>query len=223
MNLPFDWTIRDATPGDAPEIAALIRGCWPHDTPDSERIARLIGNGHRTLCAQDRDQCIGFVDCFTTRSASGVFRWETDLLAVSAAVRGRGIGKALVSAAVQAAPALAALARGLIRVGNAASERAFAAAGFQTMDEPLVLFGAPPLAGMSPRDDAAVVHVETLTYSGLWLERPVTVSALHAGQAMAAQLGAERVGALVPYGSEEPFDASGFERVGIFRWWVRTL
>lgn len=222
MNPPFEWAIRDATPDDADAIAALIRTCWPHDTPDPERIARLIGNGHRTLCAWAGSVCVGLVDAFTTPDPFGQSRWEVDLLAVAGAARGQGIGKRLVSESAEAAPLATRYARGLVRVGNTPAERSFAAAGFRADPVTRTLYVAGPMEALDPTG-ALGLAVYTLTYSGLWLEsRPDSVD-LAAARGRVAELGLEQVGTFAVDPAEAALcHTAGYEPVGVFRWWVQT-
>ena len=224
MNLPFGWTIRDAAPDDALAIAAVLKDCWPDDTADAERIARLIGGGHTTVSAWSAGACVGFADCFPTRSADGVTRWEVDLLAVAKAARGRGIGKALVAAAVQAAPKEAEVARGLVRIGNTAAERAFGAAGFRPESAPRTLYVAAPQATVSTPRDVTAIRVETFSYCGLWLESRPDADGLIAARDQASVAGLEQVGTFALDAAEVAMcRAAGYEAVGVFRWWVRTL
>lgn len=222
MNLPFNWTIRDATPDDAAAIAAIMRDCWPDDTPELQRITRLIGGDHHTISAWAGSVCVGFVDAFPTLDPAGRGRWEIDLLAVSAAARGRGVGRGLIAEAVAAAAPGSKLVRGLIRAGNGASERAFAAAGFQAGDQLLTLYSAPALAGQSLECGHAIA-VQTLTYSGLWLEGTPTANTLRAGRAQAADTGVEQVGILIAADNAALCEAAGYREIGVYRWWMRQV
>lgn len=223
MNLPFDWTIRNAVPEDAAAIGGILRNCWPDDTPDIQRITRLIRSGqHVTQCAFNGVSCVGFVDAFRTVSASGSGRWEVDVLAVHASARGQGVGKALVAASLEAAPPGVGIARGLIRIGNHASEGAFSGAGFQFIDLPLALYVASPLAGVNAPKAGFVVPVETFTYSGLWLEARPSLDVLMAARVQAAALGVEQAGTLAAEAHAELCKAAGYRRAGEFRWWLRV-
>jgi GNAT superfamily N-acetyltransferase len=224
MNLPFDWTIRSATPSDAGAIATLIRGCWPDDTPDSERIARLIGNGRCTLCACAGESCVGFVDAFETTDPFGNRRWEVDLVSVDASARGKGIGKGLVAASNRAAPDDLHLARGLVRVGNTAAERSFAAAGFRPEPALRTLCVATPQELPAQPEPVSAVTVHTLTYSGLWMESPLALYDLLAGRGKAAELGLGRVGTFaLDAAGEAVCREAGYEAAGVFRWWLRAV
>ncbi|MFN8380150.1 MAG: GNAT family N-acetyltransferase [Anaerolineae bacterium] len=220
MNLPFDWTIRSAVPEDGMAIAGILRDCWPDDTPDIQRITRLIESGqHLTQCAWRSASCVGFVDAFRTVSAAGICRWEVDLLAVHSSTRGRGVGRGLVAASVREASQGVSIARGLIRMGNRASEGAFAAAGFKAKDQSLTLFVAPPLTTLGSPERSFVVPVETLTYSGLWLESSPSPDALFAGRVQAAVMGMGQVGTLVSEDHRVLCADAGYGEIGNYRWW----
>ncbi|MBL8147366.1 MAG: GNAT family N-acetyltransferase [Anaerolineae bacterium] len=224
MYLPFDWTIRSAEPEDAAAIAGILHDCWPDDTPDIERITRLIRLGqHRTSCCWAGASCAGFVDAFRTISAEGSGRWEVDLLAVHENLRGLGIGTSLVLEAIETAPPDVDLARGLVRVGNVAAGLAFAMAGFHTEGVRLTLYTAAPLASKLALEAGHIVPVETFTYSGLWLEGVPSFGVLKAARIRAAALGVRQVGILVSAEYGEVCEAAGYAAEGVFRWWMRGL
>ena len=228
MQLPIDYMIREASPEDAGRIADIIRDCWPDDTPDDQRIARLIGSRQRiTLCAWDGPTCAGFADAFATCGANGEPRLEIDLLAVRSAARGRGIASQLLRAVVSNAEYLLTLrgrARGLVRVGNAAADRAFAAARFWPQDGVLSLYVALPSVSDHHVFEGYAVPVDTFTYSGLWLESAPEASTLEVARGRAAELGMERVGTLVTNDADAELCRDvGYVKVGDFRWWSRQI
>lgn len=226
MNLPVEWAIRRADAAETPEIAAVLADCWPDDTPDPARIARLAGSAGRvTLCACGGGMLAGFADTFMTRSADGAQRLEIDLLAVRSEARGRGLGRALVDAAVRQAPSAASRARAFIRVDNIASERTFAAADFAGEAACRVLYTASPHHTAIVASGVYLVQVETLTYSGLWVEGAITADGLGAARGAAAQRGLDVAGVVVPAtGSAASIcEHAGFSQRGIYRWWARSL
>ncbi len=114
---------------------------------------------------------VGYACAFRTEGLEGP-RWELDLLAVRPAFRGRGWGKALIRAACQGAPP-GALVRAWVATGNAASQRAFAAAGFQPLPGSCELW-AYAIRGLQPRaPDRAwpqISPVETPEMARAWAE-----------------------------------------------------
>ncbi len=157
--------------------------------------------------------------------ADGVPRWEIDLLAVRSTARGMGIGRALIEAAVSLAPAEAQLARALVRMDNTAAERTFTTAGFAASEARVTLYTATPQA-LQPQVSAVyAIQVETLTYSGLWLERAITGETLRAARNTAAEQSLDVVGVLTPACdiTEEDCHEAGFTQVAEYRWWQRGL
>ena len=117
---------------DARGILAVDRATF-NDCPYSPgQVVRLLAAGEqRAWVAEVDGRVVGFVAAFPTRTlqAEG---WEVDLLAVHPAHRGRGIGTALIEAAVEGASGRGATrARAAVAVKNRASRRAFGAAGFR--------------------------------------------------------------------------------------------
>lgn len=221
-------TFRDANVADAPAIAAVIQAAWPDDTVDSRRIASLIhGAADRaTGLALDGARVVGFVDGFLTLSAAGVRRWEVDLLAVETAYRGQGVARRLIAASVTQGQARgAALARGLIHVGNAASERAFAAAGFVPVPEERRLVVCDRAADSTEAADpsAYILPVRTFNYSGVWLEASQTPAAFQGARAARDAHGLDLAGAVIAPADAATAEACGYALVGAYRWWVREI
>lgn len=164
--------VRDAMPEDATAIASVAEEVWPEEPLDAGVIRRLIGETERaTVVAELDGRVVGFVDGFMTTTVEGYARWEVDLLAVSPSAQGHGIGRRLVRACVAAGiDAGAGGMRALIRIGNVASERVFAACAFAPDDGVGRLWLARIL--IPPAGDAGmhVVRVQTFRYEGVWLE-----------------------------------------------------
>lgn len=219
--------IRTARAADAHGIAAVLRDCWPDDTPELDRIASLAGDAcHALLVAEVDGACVGVVDAFPTVNSKGVVRWELDLLAVVRVARGLGIGRALIRAALRAATPSAVIARALIRVGNAASEGAFRAAGLRGSEPELALYVTETNSAGGPAPSCShLVAVQTLLYGGIWLEGEATAAALEAARRQAGPGATAMVGMLVPAGTSEDraCDGSGFRRAGQYRWWTCEL
>lgn len=219
-------TFRDATASDAAAIAAVIQAVWPDDTVDARRIANLLsdGSGHATPVALDGERVIGFVDGFMTTSAAGVRRWEVDLLAVDAAYRGQGVARRLIAASVEHGQTRGAtLARGLIHVENAASERAFVAAGFALLPDERRLYVSDGAANGAGVVDAAahIIPVRTFTYGGVWLEASHTHAAFRLALAARRAYHADIAGAVISPADAPTAEACGYTLVGAYRWWER--
>lgn len=192
---------------------------------------RYIEDARRALwVGVDADGIVGgFVAAFAADMASGC-TWVVDMLAVRPSFQRCGFGRALVRAALVAASALdIAQSRALVRVGNIASERCFADAGY---DCDLI---ARHMMLWSPQETAAegatelhILSVDALVYRGLWidgLERAEHVEqrrAIASARALAAREGRDSVSALVV---ADRFDAlasdlrASAQVQGDFRWW----
>ncbi len=227
MNGPDPWIIRAATSGDAHGIAAVLRECWPDNTPEPDRIARLAGYApHALRVAMIDRRCVGVVDAFPTTGPAGEIRWEIDLLAVAPVARGRRVGRALISAAVQAAPIEATHARGLVRLDNLASAGAFRAAEFEVAEPALALYLAKMRAGGGAVTSYShIIPVQTLLYTGLWVEGQVMVAALEAASGLVGAGDVSMAGMLVPAATslDRACQRAGFHRAGDYRWWLREF
>jgi GNAT superfamily N-acetyltransferase len=225
MNLPEGWAIRRAAAIDAAAIAAVLADCWPDDTPDVPRIARLsVAKDRATLIAAREGQVAAFVDAFTTVAPDGTARWEVDLLAVARAARGHGLAARLAEAVSRLAPPEAVLARALVRVGNTPAERAFARAGFSS-GVAQTLFAAAAQNGASATLPRGLTLVHTLTYSGIWIEPGLSAAELGAAWQVGSVERLDVIGAVVDVGSaaEAACARPGVSAHGPFRWWARRL
>ena len=228
--------IRRALLSDAPQIAAVKTRVWSQEETTEAQIQQALRQpGHAAFVAAagdkgNDDEVVGFIDSFPTVGAGGVLRWEVDLLAVDAAWQGQGIGRELITAATSAgAQAGAALARALIQTENIPSQRAFRRCQY-TPEAPvyqlMISTAAPADTAPLLLDDAQVINVTTMNYSGLWLEGARTASHLRAAQAEQARRGAALVGALLPVQDPALLEAAarcGYQPVAQFQWWVLPL
>lgn len=230
-------TIRQALSSDAPAIAAIIRACFPDDTVDAARIATVLRLAdHVTPVAVVNDQPVGFLAGFSTRSAhesatgsANGLRWELDLLGVHPDWRGQGIATQLVSANTDAGrEAGATLARGLVRVGNTGAELAFNRAGYSVSSETYKLFVATEdmPAIHPPSTPINLVPVQTLTYSGLWLEDELMLDYLLHANAERIRRGLDVVGVVIPAANPAAVQSAHDARylpIADYRWWIKPF
>jgi GNAT superfamily N-acetyltransferase len=219
----MDVVIRPAQPEDARAIVAVAAEVWPEEWLDPAFIAGLIGEGGRaTLLAELGGRVVGFVDGFATRTGDGRVRWEVDLLAVSPSAQGQGIGRQLVRASVTAgARGDAELTRGLVRVGNLASERVFAACGFLPDRDVCELWTGEGLRTDAP-GGMHIVPVWTFRYAGNWLEE-VTAAGLRALQPNGTS---DMAGTLIPVTDTAALEAAASANLtasGRYRFWRRSV
>lgn len=215
----MDFQIERATPDSHQAICDILLSVWGQSDP--ERVRRVLSySGHATHLAVVGLQAVGFVDGFPTRAADGTLRWEVDLLGVLPAFRGRGIARRLVSASVRdARQRSTALARALIRKDNVASQRAFYHANFRRHGAGYRLFATSGrLKELVVPADLHLIGVETMTYSGVWVEGGVTVDNLRAARALEVDV----VGAVLPLPQGELALKAGYEFMDDYDWWVCT-
>lgn len=228
MRKPF--TLRAAQPADAPGIAHVHQSVWHDETLDPLRVARLIADGQRyTAVAVHDGEVIGFADGFITTSASGVRRWELDLIAVLPQCHRQGVASALVSA--MNAPARdhrAAVVRALAHQANVAIHRTLQKAGYTCHEPGLSLYVASAERGAQADAPAAshLIPVETLSYAGVWLEGEITPRSLRLARHCAARAGCSVAGVLIAEPAGHTQDAAhdaGYALVGQYRWWSLPL
>lgn len=220
--------IRPASVEDAAPIGHIFQVSGLDDTPDLSRIARLIPL-HTTLVADYSGQVVGFIDVFTTIAQDGSTRLEIDLLGVDPAFQGRGIARRLIRTAIEASvggngQSPISLARALIRTSNLASRRSFAACGFEAASMPYHLYTNSPADGtLSPNSSLAhFIPVETLTYSGIWVEGELSRAAFDDARVTAFRHGMDTVGVLIRADdlmTLRTAEQAGYQHSGEFDWW----
>lgn len=180
------WQVRHyrGTLGETKGILAVERSTF-RECPyrPRELRARLRLPQQQVLVAEAEGRIVGFVAGLHTHGLAGP-RLEADLLAVEPGWQGQGLATALLTA-LRRVPGGATLLRGVVRVENEASERAFARAGFRpspmTCDllvyrieglvpRPLPAWGGEVarLAGLEEAEQLAALAPEALP-PGEWL------------------------------------------------------
>jgi len=152
MKPPCDIALYDGAPEDSEALRVLITVCGLDGGQPAQPARFLALPTARIWLARRAQRMLGFVATFESHTLAG-HRLEVDLLGVHPEDRGQGIGAALVQRAIENWDGVA---RALIRVGNIASERVFASAGFApeaTVRELLVL--TPPSEPAGSHDGAS--------------------------------------------------------------------
>ncbi|MCB9454915.1 MAG: GNAT family N-acetyltransferase [Anaerolineaceae bacterium] len=228
----MEITIRPAVVGDAAAIAAVKDAVWPEETSEPGRIARVIACGeHTSFIAEYGGQVVGFVDSFTTYSPMETARWEVDLLAVHPDQQGRGIGRALVSAASQSGhESGATFARALIQTHNTASQRVFARCGYRSDGVARDLYVATRGVAIPQPvfQDTNLIEVRTFNYNGLWVEGHLTIDSLSRALTRLAANSHEYglAGVLISSCDAALTEAAmslGYTLVAAFHWWRRDF
>ena len=214
--------IRLARPDDQATIARIAFAAF------DERIrsyAEHLDSGV-ILAAELDGAVVGFAACFCTKSAAGEKRFELDLLAVDPTARGMGVATALTRRCICEARARGAdLIRALVRCDNIGMARASKRAGLSRMPKSQRLFVRNATTPEEPVESAHVAHlvlVDTLTYSGVWMEGRLSQAAIDGADRLARDESRTRIGAVVPVCDEKSgqlLRKHGFVAIGDFDWW----
>lgn len=216
-----------ATGEYAEGIAGVLAAVWGDTNVSIERIRQVISlPSHDTHTVTVGSRVAGFVNGFMTQSAAGILRWELDLLAVHPEFRGRGLGQVLLIRSVGSGfERGAAYSRALIRVGNNPSEKAFAHSGYQRLSETCGLYISTATGDpQDPPEGLHLIHVETLTYKGVWLEGVLTPQAFAYSQAVRHRDDLDAAGAVISLSEAQAIEnclAAGFTHSGNYFWWRR--
>jgi N-acetylglutamate synthase-like GNAT family acetyltransferase len=193
--------IRRGTIHDIDAIAEIIKLAFD-DIVDKERVKQLLTLSHNYVCvAVQSGVVVGFVENFMTVSQDNHIRLELDLLAVHPMARGQGIGKRLIQTSIDKAKQLGVdCLRALIASENRIMQHACKRQDLiQSQDE----YG---LYVISPQDisehitetlQAHLILIETLTYTGIWLEGDITASAVDNANVIVKQNQYDIIGAVV--------------------------
>ena len=196
----------------------------------STHVIRTLDAGY-TYAALGDGRVVGFVSNFLTRDGQGRSRFELDLLGVAPAWQGRGIGALLVARSMRAARySEAATIRALVRRDNYPMQRLCARSGLQRSARDSQLWtslAAQPAGNCDQESSARIIAVDTLTYSGFWLEGALSQGAIDAARKLLrAQPDRSVIGAVVSEQDGRAVDllrANAFDRIGDFHWWALTL
>ncbi len=220
--------IRTATADHAPEVATIaFKALSMRIDADSPRVQRILEDGN-TFVAIVEGQVAGLVSNFITCDAQGGRRFELDLLGVAPAWQGRGIGALLVERSLQAASEAGAITlRALVRRDNKPMQRTCSRTGLQRSAQIYQLWASQaglPLIKRGRNAAAGIIPVDTLSYSGYWLEGALSQSIIDETRALLRE-NTERaqMGAVVPEcdrATIELLRANSFDRIGDFHWWT---
>ena len=215
---------------DIQQIISIKQRVWPKEPARIGHIqSTLTHPQHAVVAARWNGNLVGFADGFITCSATGLRRWEVDLLAVHPEYQGRGLGTRLVEASLEAGARKGAqVARGLVRLDNLASQRVFARCGFFKIPPELALYVSTGSGDLRACEmgKGRLIDVQTFSYRGLWLEERLTESTLTAAAYACWSRNLDLAGALIPAVDVLAAKAAqrlGFSQVGVYQWWAKDL
>lgn len=220
-----------ATSSYAPEIARVAAETLDTDVAlESAHVKRTLDAGY-TYVATAQGTVVGFVSNFKTCDGLGRSRFELDLLGVAPVWQGRGIGARLIERSLRAARQADAMTiRALVRRDNISMQLLCARSGLQRSARAWQLWAsqAAQPAGNGARDHAArIIAVDTLTYSGYWLEGALSQPAIDAARdLLRAQPDRRVIGAVIAeqdWSASNLLRANAFDRIGDFHWWALSL
>ncbi|MDE2636675.1 MAG: GNAT family N-acetyltransferase [Chloroflexota bacterium] len=215
-----------ATPEDALALASLAADALAtRIDADSPRVRKILNEG-LTFVARIDESIVGFASNFFTFDQEGRRRFELDLLAVAPGAQGRGIGGRLVEASLAAArDSKPVLIRTLVRSENWSMQRLCRRHGFTLSPCEYHLFVSVPrpVARQTQGHQARLIPVETLNYSGIWLEGALSQEALDDALWTASQSDRSVIGAVIPSDASHESDllrANAFNNLGEYNWWT---
>ena len=218
--------VRRALPEDALAIASLAAAALATRVDaESQRVGQILNEG-LTLVATNDEAIVGFASSFFTFDLDGGLRFELDLLAVAPGLRGRGVGGRLVEASLAAAgDSKPALIRALVRSNNLSMQRLCLRHGFAVSPGKCQLFIAHPrpVVRLAQQHQANLIPVETLNYSGIWLEGGLSQEAINDALWTASQSDRSVIGSVIPSDAFHVADllrANAFKNVGEYDWWT---
>ncbi|MBI9049881.1 MAG: GNAT family N-acetyltransferase [Anaerolineaceae bacterium] len=217
MNIQY----RLAQSDDAQDLLTIKQQVWPQEASNLQQIQMVLNlSDHLCYVAEVNNHVIGFMDCFPT-SNQGVLRMDMDLLAVLPAYRGKRIASTLIQRCLQHEELdNTAIIRTLIQVDNIASQKSFQHNGFILQPEIITLYVTSAENGPLPiRYNGFSGHllpVQTLNYSGFWIEAPFSSTDLVIPQHF------QTLGTLLPENNEyhEQVSQLGFEKMNQYQWWI---
>lgn len=225
-------SIRPAERQDARAICSVIQLALGDDVQQSHVqgviAENAVSEGDRLTLVAANDEPVGFVDGFITTAAAGSLRWELDLLGVHPAQRGQSLGRQLVMAFYDAGRSSgASVCRALVAVDNVAMHHVMRACDFRRVSTTCHLYVTEDLRADCEVDlphDGHLVPVKTLTYSGIWVEPPITKMAVDCAKQRAAAWEMDVVGCVVAESDRRTIHILSdldFTLIDQYHWWER--
>ncbi|MBI9044683.1 MAG: GNAT family N-acetyltransferase [Anaerolineaceae bacterium] len=220
------FQFRKAVAADVGQIFGVLKSTWPEQDTDQEQVLKALkSSSHSSFVTILDERIVGFVDGFMTTSFDGDKRWEVDLLAVHPSARGKRIGQELVNQCVQAGiQRKADYSRAGIQINNKASQYTFQRIGFQMQPQISRIMVSSKIVNGEERviDGLHLIPVDTMNYSGLWIENNLSYDGLLAAQIYQSKREYALAGAVIPNDLKVEQEAArdlGFEEIDEYQWW----
>ena len=221
--------MRKARPSDAVAIAGIAAAAFGQRMA-IDQVRRVLQSGRNYTCVAELNRkTVGFADAFVTESQFGEARLELDLLAVDPSAQGSGMGTGLARRCIGLADELkVGLLRTLVATDNLAMRALCYRCGLRQSPDIYRLHVATSFAcAETPsRHRAHFVPIDTLAYSGLWLEGELSLEAVQSAMYCAEKAGWDSVGAVVAVADCQVSDllcAQGFGVADEYHWWTLNL
>lgn len=155
-------------------VQEVFRDVWDMHIMRETYASQVYNKNASVIGAYLDGEIVGVISSVMSVNKRGKKRWELDLLAVKKLVQGKGIGTRLVQESIKRGEALECdYARGLIRIENVGSQKAFERAGFKKQEGiyNLILWQTWSFKEkLREVHDITYLPMETLAYRGLWIE-----------------------------------------------------
>lgn len=234
------FQIRVANEEDAAAILWVKQAVWPESRSDLELTKAVITHPeHVTHVAEVEGRVVGFVDGFMTIDSNRAGRWELDLIAVHPDFQNQGMAtRLMIESTIIGRWRDAQIARGLVEVSNVGSQRTFARCGYQTTEDIHELYvfqnenlagqgyKPPKPSGLSPVHETGLYYVQTLNYTGIWLEENWSAKRIRIVRKEVDERSFQLAGSVIPQDQTNAIpnlQSENFEQIAQFHWWKRDL
>ncbi|MEM9953563.1 MAG: GNAT family N-acetyltransferase [Chloroflexota bacterium] len=215
-------TIKHAEPTHASGIANVFRKAFSEEITVAD-VERGLQIPHYSLVALKGERVVGLTGGFITTAHDGTHRLELDLQAVHPDYQGQGIGTRLIQQFCNTDTEFN-LIRALVAVDRHHMRHLMTKLGFISNRQSQSLYIATQSADTAPiPEDAHIIPVTTLSYSGIWLEGNITQQAIHSALSQRPHDGI--VGAVVTANDTsvtQLLRRKGFSYIKDFHWWIKS-
>lgn len=226
----MNFEIRRAKIAQADDLTAIINTIF-EDKIDPERLRLIFCDSHNfTYIAESEGKIVGFVDNFLTVSHDTKLRLELDLLGIHPDYRGQGIGRKLIKTSIDLSKNLrVSLIRALVASSNTVMQHTCQSLDFSKQPHDILLYVKQPAnsTGTVPQSSSGhLISVQTLTYSGVWIEGEVSPEAIERANTLACHIGGITVGTLIDVSDVRQralLKDFGFEEIAQYNWWSMDL